>query len=118
MTKLDIKLSRWMIYGIYAMFLLTALNTCNSCNKSSTLKNMDERLNNIDSTMVNKASKEDVVKMNQQILLQMEIEGLKASKRTLYDENAVVRTSIRPDDRMNEYDQDIKKLEDKLKSIK
>ena len=41
----------------------------------------------------------------------IEIEGLKTSKRTLYDWNAVVRSAIRPDDRMNEYDAEIQKIE-------
>lgn len=41
----------------------------------------------------------------------IEIEGLKASKRTLYDWNAVVRTAVRPDDRMNEYDRQIEKIQ-------
>jgi hypothetical protein len=41
----------------------------------------------------------------------IEIEGLKASKRTLYDWNAVVRTAVRPDDRMNEYDAQIEKIQ-------
>jgi hypothetical protein len=45
------------------------------------------------------------------ILKQIQIEGLKSSKRTLYDWNAVVRTAVRPDDRMNEYDNEIQKLE-------
>jgi hypothetical protein len=47
------------------------------------------------------------IKMRKEI----EIGGLKASKRTLYDWNAVVRTTVRPDDRMNQYDEEIKKLE-------
>ena len=41
----------------------------------------------------------------------IEIEGLKASKRTLYDWNAVVRSAVRPDDRMNEYDAQIEKIQ-------
>jgi hypothetical protein len=41
----------------------------------------------------------------------VEVEGLKISKRTLYDWNSVVRTAVRPDDRMHEYDQQIDKLE-------
>lgn len=40
----------------------------------------------------------------------IEIEGLKTSKRTLYDWNAVVRTAIRPDDLMNAYDSEIEKI--------
>lgn len=44
----------------------------------------------------------------------LEIEGYEISKRMLYDNNAIIRTSIRPDDRMNEYDQKIKELENNL----
>ena len=41
----------------------------------------------------------------------MEIEGLKTSKRTLYDWNTVIRTTARPDDIMNSYDEQITALE-------
>lgn len=41
----------------------------------------------------------------------VKVEGLRSSKRTLYDWNAVVRTAVRPDDRMNEYDREITTLE-------
>lgn len=41
----------------------------------------------------------------------IQIEGLKTSKRMLYDNNAIIRTTVRPDDRMNQYDEEIKKLE-------
>ena len=62
--------------------------------------------------------KYDVLKRNmesaqQENLKQIKIEGLRVSKRILYDNNAIVRTSIRPDDKMNEYDNEIKKLENK-----
>jgi hypothetical protein len=38
------------------------------------------------------------------------IEGYRISKRILYDNNLIVRTKERPDDRMNEYDNEIDKL--------
>ena len=44
------------------------------------------------------------------IIEQIKIEGLESSKRSLYDNNAIIRTTIRPDDRMNQYDEEIKKL--------
>ena len=47
----------------------------------------------------------------EQIDNKVQIEGLKASKRMLYDNNAIIRTTVRPDDRMNQYDEEIKKLE-------
>jgi len=45
----------------------------------------------------------------------LEIEGYKISARTLYDNNAVVRTKERPDDIMHQYDVEIQKLSKKLK---
>lgn len=41
----------------------------------------------------------------------LKVEGLEISKRMLYDNNAIVRTAVRPDDRMNQYDQEIKKIQ-------
>ena len=35
----------------------------------------------------------------------------------LYDNNVIVRTTKRPDDRMNEYDQEIEKLEKELQNL-
>ena len=52
----------------------------------------------------------------EEVNILLEIKGLETSKRMLYDQNAIVRTTIRPDDRMNEYDQKIKALREKLKS--
>jgi hypothetical protein len=69
------------------------------CGISREQKKITKRLDSIDSSLVNTPSKND-----------LNIEGLKISKRTLYDWNSVVRTSVRPDDRMNEYDKEIEKL--------
>lgn len=49
--------------------------------------------------------------LGKRIAKEVQIEGLRSSKRTLYDWNAVVRSAVRPDDRMNEYDKEIKVLE-------
>jgi hypothetical protein len=49
--------------------------------------------------------------LNLVIQKNIKIEGLKTSKRMLYDNNSIIRTVTRPDDRMNEYDQEIKKIE-------
>jgi hypothetical protein len=56
-------------------------------------------------------TKVDQVPTREEVQRQIQIEGLRTSKRMLYDNNAIIRTTIRPDDRMNEYDLEIKKLE-------
>lgn len=80
---------------------------CNSCSNSTKLKRVQKELDSLTVIVQNVPSKNV-------LLLQMELEGLKASKRTLYDWNSIVRTAVRPDDRMNEYDQMIQKLEKKI----
>lgn len=95
MKKENIKM---MAIGGGLGFLLL-LNTCTSCSTNKKVTKLEKRIDSLENTV---ATKRD-----------LEIEGLKASKRTLYDWNAVVRTAVRPDDRMNEYDREIQKLENK-----
>ena len=94
--KIDSK--KAIIYaGVLVALLL--LNMCTTC---STGKHVIKLEKKIDSLEMSAVSKKD-----------LQIEGLRSSKRTLYDWNSVVRTTIRPDDRMNQYDQEIKELESK-----
>jgi hypothetical protein len=45
----------------------------------------------------------------------LELEGYKISARNLYYNNAIVRTKVRPDDVMHDYNQKIDELTKKLK---
>jgi hypothetical protein len=58
----------------------------------------------------NKSVKKQLNSSGIDLKRQMKIEGLETSKRMLYDQNAIVRTAIRPDDKMHQYDEEIKKL--------
>ena len=94
--KIDSK--KAIIYaGVLVALLL--LNMCTTCSTSKHVIKLEKK---IDSLEMSVASKKD-----------LQIEGLRSSKRTLYDWNSVVRTTVRPDDRMNQYDQEIKDLESK-----
>lgn len=82
------------------LLLVISFQQCVTSSRISKIEKQERALNKrIDSVYTS-----DLQKM-------IEIEGLRASKRTLYDWNAVVRTSVRPDDRMNEYDAQIEKIE-------
>jgi hypothetical protein len=58
-----------------------------------------------------KGIKKEISTLDSTLHKEIKIEGLKTSKRMLYDNNAIIRTTIRPDDKMNEYDAEIKALE-------
>lgn len=86
-----------MIAGyLFLMFVMT-IGTCN--NKKAVVK-----LQNQVDSLRTEISQRPTLK-------QLQIENLQNCKRILYDWNTVVRSSVRPDDRMNQYDQEIKKLQ-------
>lgn len=89
-----IKSSGWVI-AVFFM-VLSMFQTCSLSRKVADLK---------------KKAKEYPTR--EEIITQFQIEGLRTSKRMLYDNNAIIRTTVRPDDRMNEYDAEIKKLQGK-----
>lgn len=85
---------------VLALLLIIFVQQCSNSSRISKIEKHAKVMNvRIDSVYTS-----DLKKM-------IEIEGLKTSKRTLYDWNAVVRSAIRPDDRMNEYDAEIQKIE-------
>jgi hypothetical protein len=53
-----------------------------------------------------------------EVELMLEINRLQTAKLILYDWNSVVRTAVRPDDRMNAYDVEIAKLSKELQRLK
>jgi hypothetical protein len=84
----------WAI-ALFLMVIAT-FQTCSSSKKIAALKKQVQAL-----------------PTSEQVSKEIQIEGLRTSKRMLYDNNAIIRTTVRPDDRMNEYDAEIKKLENK-----
>jgi hypothetical protein len=114
MEKLNIALPKYMIYVIYVIGIFTVLNYFRGCSTSKEdvrmRKAVTELSAEIDTLDANTYSKKELD-------LKLQIEGIRTSKRTLYDNNAIVRTTVRPDDRMNEYDQKIDKLKKELDAI-
>lgn len=94
-------------FGITALLFLVFLSTCNTCNIRRDLAVVSDRSDSLQ-LQLNKVYTKSEMDIN------MEIQALETSKRMLYDQNAIVRTTMRPDDRMNEYDSQIKELQKKL----
>ena len=99
--------------------ILSLINTCNSCksnrlsqkNQTETHK-LDSSVRHLDSIIYSDFYNK------KELNLRMEIDGLRISKRMLYDNNAIVRQITRPDDQMNLYDKMIEKLQKELDGIK
>lgn len=112
MNKINTLLNKYFIYAIWSFLFVSVLVNFRSCGvvkENAKVKNQVILLQNeVDSLKNNIYTKEELD-------VRMEILGYEISKRMLYDNNLVIRTQIRPDDKMNEYDKKIKELMDKLK---
>lgn len=115
MEKIFGKLQKGLVWTLYIISVMSVLSYCNTCNikkeLTRTKKEVIKQQQEIDSLNSSIYSKEELD-------IRMEIEGLRTSKRTLYDWNTIVRTVVRPDDKMNEYDEKLSKLQKELDKLK
>ena len=106
-------LNKYVVIAIYVLLLMTMVNGCNSCSSQRDNVKLRKEVDSLNTTV-------EALKLKtydkKELDVRMEIEGYEISKRMLYDQNAIVRTTVRPDDRMNEYDKKIKELEEKISS--
>ena len=90
-----LKDNSWMI--TLMLLLVVFLQTCSNSKKYAALR---KKVDSQEQLLNGVATKKD-----------LKIEGFEISKRMLYDNNAIIRTTVRPDDRMNQYDEEIKKIQ-------
>lgn len=88
--------------------LVTMMNTCNSCSTKREIVKVKSDVDSLKQTTVS----------SDEFNLVLKEEGYKISKRMLYDNNTIVRTTVRPDDKMNEYDKEIEKLQKEIQKLK
>lgn len=110
--KIDIFVNKYVTYALYAFLLVSLAVNFRSCGVSS---NVNKLKREVKSLSVEVDSLRGNIYTKEELDTRIAIEGYEISKRMLYDQNAIVRTVMRPDDRMAEYDQKIKDLHAKLK---
>ena len=96
-------------YGIIMLLVFSVLTFFNTCGTKSAIKTTNKRIDAVE--------QRDSLNIEIQAI-EDEIISLETSKRILFDWNTVVRTTERPDDIMNQYDNKIKELRKKLESVK
>jgi len=94
------KLEKLFVLFTIVLLLLVLMNTCSISGLKTEIKKLK----------VSNDSLKLKIEPYTNIKKDMQIEGLRVSKRILYDHNSIIRTIIRPDDRMNEYDKEIEEL--------
>lgn len=112
MNKVNTLLNKYFIYAIWAFLFMSLVVNMRSC---GVVKESRKAREEIVTLQVEIDSLKSNVYTKDELDVRMEILGYEISKRMLYDQNAIVRTAVRPDDRMNEYDKKIKELREQLK---
>jgi hypothetical protein len=110
--EINLILNKYVVYTMYAMLVLTFTSNIKSCSTNKEVNKLRKEVDSL-SVAIDKMNSNSYSKDEQNI--RMAIEGYEISKRMLYDQNAIVRTTVRPDDRINEYDSKIKELREKIK---
>ena len=104
-------LNKYLTIAIYVLIVITMLNGCNSCAGRKDVTRLKKEVDSL-TIAVNDLKKDSYSKA--ELTTRFSIEGLEISKRMLYDNNTVVRTTQRPDDIIIGYDNKIKELRAKL----
>jgi hypothetical protein len=102
---------------IIGLLVLIFMQTCSTGIRTRKInKSTVSVAQKVDSTNINLDKSYIITK--EELRLILEIQKLQTIKQMLYDWNSVVRTVVRPDDRMNYYDNEIKKLENQLEQLR
>jgi len=94
------KLEKLFVIFTIVLLLLVLMNTCSISGLKTEIKKLK----------VSNDSLKLKIEPYTNIKKDIQIEGLRVSKRILYDHNSIIRTIVRPDDRMNQYDKEIEEL--------
>lgn len=117
MKKVNEFVNTSFIYAIWMLTILSMIVNFRSCGVSKDNRKLRQE---VEILQVKHDSLKSTIGTNfyskEELDIRMAIEGYEISKRMLYDNNTVIRTSRRPDDIMIQYDKRIKELRDRLKN--
>lgn len=103
-------LNKW---GLTILVVLAILTMFNTCGVKSKVERLDKNVQKMEMTNNYNDS------INREIqAIEREISNLEIAREVVYTNNAIVRTTERPDDVMNNYNKKIKDLTEKLNKIK
>lgn len=100
-------------WGTTILLVLVLMIFMNTCGVKGKVERLDKKVQTMESTINYKDS------INREInSIEREISNLEVAREIVYTNNAIVRTTERPDDVMNRYSTKIKELTIKLNQLK
>ena len=115
MNKVSDLLNKYFIYALWAFLFVSLIVNFRSCGINKESRKIRQAVEvvaaEVDTLNAQVYSKKELD-------IRIAIEGYEISKRMLYDNNTVIRTTRRPDDILIQYDKKIKELREQLNEIK
>ena len=105
-------------YGMMILIFFVLMIFINTCGTKSVNERNGRRTDKIENTVSKLDSTLSTKVSNEKIDLLLKINALEIAREIVYTNNAIVRTSTRPDDAINSYNNQIKELQEKLKNVK
>ncbi len=105
-------------YGILILILIGFTVILNTCGTKGNIERNGRRIDKLEKVVNTTDSILSLKISSNKMDILLKINALEIAREVVYTNNAIVRTSERPDDVINEYNNQIKELQEKLKVIK
>jgi|ERR1035437_9924767 hypothetical protein len=105
-------------YGILILVFLGLAIILNTCGVKSGIEKSGRRIDKLEKTISVTDSILSLKISSEKIDILLKINALEIAREVVYTNNAIIRTTTRPDDVINKYNNQIKELQEKLKNVK
>lgn len=105
-------------YGILILIIIGLAVFMNTCGTKGVISKNGKRLDKIEKSIFVTDSILSLKISSEKMDILLKINALEIAREVVYTNNAIVRTSERPDDVINKYNTQIKELQEKIKNVK
>ena len=105
-------------YGNVVLIFIGLLLILNTCGTKGNIERNGRRIDKLEKAVTTTDSILSLKISSAKMDILLKINALEIAREVVYTNNAIVRTSERPDDVINDYNNQIKELQEKLKNVK
>ncbi len=104
-------------YGMLILIIIGMIVLLNTCGTNGNINKTGKRIDKLENAVSKTDSILSLKISTEKMDILLKINALEIAREVVYTNNAIVRTTERPDDVINGYNTKIKDLEEKLKNV-
>jgi hypothetical protein len=104
-------------YGMLILIFMAMLIFMNTCGTKGNIERNGRRIDKVEKSLNTTDSILSLKISSDRMDILLKINALEIAREVVYTNNAIVRTTERPDDVINKYNTQIKELQEKLKNV-